>query len=252
MKASVTWLGHSSASVAFGDEKVLIDPFGRRRMARAQGYSAILITHSHIDHLNRWTLGRLDKTARLIVPFGARSLVADLGFREVLEVRVGDSILCGEINVTAVATKHDNGRWGKGDHPICVGYILQKKGIIVHHAGDVDMSTFEVFDEIGKSFAIDATMMPISGMLPPWYYHRRRGALDAGIHIESTMALDVARRLGAKSMIPIHWGTVSLRLFHSVTAPRTRLLRHAQAQGVGDLIKVLQHGQTLELSDLDA
>ena len=67
---------------------------------------------------------------------------------------------CWQIDVIAVETKHDNGRWSKGDHPICVGYVLMKNGVSVHHAGDVDMSTFEVFDQIGRTFQINATLLP--------------------------------------------------------------------------------------------
>src|SRR5690606_54453 len=131
---------------------------------------------------------------------------------------------------------------------ICVGYVLMKGGVAVHHAGDVDMSTFDVFDQIGRDFQIDATLLPIGGMLPPWYYRRKQQSLDKGVHICPETALGIAERLGATNMVPIHWGTVNLRLFHSAAAPRNQLLQIAENRGVRQLVQVLDHGQSLRLT----
>lgn len=251
MTVHVTWLGHASALVDFGDEKILIDPLGRKRALSVGRVETILITHSHVDHLNRWTLAKLDKSAKLIVPKGAGPIVANLGFAEVLEAEPGDHISCGGIDVIAVETRHDNGRWKRSDKPICIGYILQKGGIIVHHAGDVDMSTYDVFETIGREHKIDATLLPIGGMLPPWYYRNRRSKLDKGVHICPETALEIAQRLSARSMIPIHWGTVNLRLFHRATAPREQLIEIASTQEASELVKVLGHGQALTLTARD-
>ena len=249
--AQVLWLGHASALVALGDQRFLIDPLGRKRAQSASPYNTILITHSHVDHLNRWTLSKLDKSVKLIVPKGARPIVENLGFSQVLEAEPGDHFDCGGVDVIAVETRHDNGRWRKADAPICIGYILQKDGIVVHHAGDVDMSTYDVFDDIGKRFRIDATMLPIGGMLPPWYYTKRQASIDTGVHICPETALGIAERLGATSLVPVHWGTVNLRLFHSAAAPKNQLEALAADRGLSALLKVLGHGEALSLSAKD-
>lgn len=248
MTVEVTWLGHASALVAFGDEKILIDPLGRKRALSVGPVSTILITHAHVDHLNRWTLAKLDKGVKLIVPKGAGPIVANLGFSEVSEAEPGDHFDCAGVDVIAVETRHDNGRWKRSDKPICVGYILQKGGIIVHHAGDVDMSTYDVFDAIGRDHQIDATLLPIGGMLPPWYYRNRRNKLDQGVHICPETALGIAQRLSARHMVPIHWGTVNLRLFHGAAAPKNQLLQLANESEANELVKVLGHGQALALT----
>lgn len=226
---------------------MLIDPLGRRRCRAAGEYQAVLITHAHVDHLNRWTLSALDRSARLVVPRGAAGLVADLGFSEVREVEPGDQLQVGGLEVEAVATRHDEGRWRKGDGPTCAGYVIARDGVAVHHAGDVDMSDFELFDELGKRRAIDATLLPIGGMLPVWYYRWRKDRLDAGVHIDPDTALGIAQRLGARAMVPVHWGTVHLRL-GPPSAPRRRLEKVAAADGAGDLVRVLEHGQALDLT----
>lgn len=243
----MTWIGHATALVDIGGERVLVDPLGRRRCLAAGEVHTILITHAHIDHLNRWTLSALDKAAHVVVPRGARHLVADLGFADVREAEPGDQILAGSLEITAVETRHDSGRWRKGDAPICVGFVIAKDGVIVHHAGDVDMSTYELFEDLGQRFRIDATLLPIGGMLPVWYYRWRRGALDRGIHIDPDTALDIAQRLGARTMVPVHWGTVHLRL-GPPSAPRRRLEVVAEGEGLSDLVRVLSHGQALDLT----
>ncbi len=226
---------------------MLIDPLGRRRCRDVNGYQAILITHAHVDHLNRWTLSSLDRAARILVPKGAAHLVDDFGFAEVREVEPGDELTIGGLDIAAVPTRHDPGRWRKGDGPICAGFVIARDGIAVHHAGDIDMSDFSVFEEIGRRYELDATLLPIGGLLPVWYYRWRREALDRGIHIDPDTALDIAQLLGARTMIPVHWGTVHLRL-GPPGAPRRRLEKIAAAEGAGELGRILEHGEALGLT----
>ncbi len=201
-----------------------------------------------MDHLNRWTLSALDRAARLVVPRGAARLVSDLGFAEVREIEPGDQLAVGAIDIACVPTRHDPGRWRKGDGPTCSGYVVARGGVAVHHAGDVDMSDFAVFEEIGRQVRIDATLLPIGGLLPVWYYRWRRQHLDRGVHIDPDTALAVAQRLGARSMVPVHWGTVHLRL-GPPSAPRRRLLKVAAAEGQRELVRVLDHGESLVLGE---
>lgn len=248
MTANVTWIGHATALVELGGERVLVDPLGRRRCQPLEGYQTILITHAHIDHLNRWTLSQLDRGAHLVVPKGAAPLVEDLGFSRVTEVEPGDDLALGHLDLVCVPTRHDPGRWRRGDSPICTGYVFSAGGVQVHHAGDVDMSNFELFDELGERFDFDVTLLPIGGLLPVWYYRLRRSALDRGVHIDPDTALELAERLQAKQMVPVHWGTVHLRL-GPTAAPRRRLERVASSEGKSELVRVLDHGEALELKN---
>lgn len=244
--AEVTWIGHATAMVSLGRSRVLIDPLGRRRCRAAGRYDAILVTHAHVDHLNRWTLSRLDKAVPLFVPRGARDVVSDLGFASVTEVEPGDQLAVAGLDIACVPTRHDNGRWRKAHKPICTGYVIAGNGTTVHHAGDVDMSTYEVFEHIGRQFRIDAALLPIGGMLPVWYYRWRRRALDRGVHIDPDTALEIAGILGAGALVPVHWGTVNLRL-GPPGAPGRRLRQAAAAAGVPHLVRILDHGQSLPL-----
>ncbi len=243
--STVRWLGHATAQVSLGGDSVLIDPLGRRR-CRNVDYKAVLITHAHVDHLNRWTLASLDKSATLFVPKGAGAIVRDLGFAAVREVEPGDQLAAGHLDIVCVPTRHDEGRWRKGDGPICTGYVISRGGTQVHHGGDIDASDHSVFDELGDQFDLDATLLPIGGILPVWYYRWRRNSRDRGVHIDPDAALDIATRLQARQLVPVHFGTVQLPFGPSFTAP-WRLAKVARDTERGHQVSILRHGESLAL-----
>src|SRR5690242_7750850 len=145
---SVTWLGHATAVAELGNARVVFDPLLPWRARAAGRVDAILITHSHVDHLNRWSLKAIDRETHLVVPRGCKDIVSDLGFAKVSEVTAGDQLEIGGLEIQAVGTRHDNGRWRKRDVPECVGYVVGGGGAHVHHAGDVDFSDHAIFDDI--------------------------------------------------------------------------------------------------------
>lgn len=242
----VTWLGHATAVAELAGSRILFDPLLPWRARKAGRVDAVLVTHSHVDHLNRWSLRAIDLSAHLVVPRGARGIVDDLGFSRVTEMTAGDQLAIGGVEITAVPTKHDNGRWKTEPLPECVGYVVRagSAGPALHHAGDVDFSDHRIFDAIGKQHAIDATLLPIGGMMPLRYYQRRRHLLDRGVHIDPDCALAIYERLGARTLVPVHWGTV--HLFFQFRRPAARLAELAAATPSAN-VRILGHGEALEL-----
>jgi len=241
----VTWLGHATAVAELGASRVLFDPLLRSRTRRAGAVDAVLVTHTHVDHLNRWSLKAVDRRAHLVVPRGAKYIVEDLGFAKVSELTAGAQIEIGDLQITAVPTRHDFGRWSKRAELEAIGYVVSGGGATLHHAGDVDFSDHAIFDDIGKRFAIDAALLPIGGMMPVWWYRMRRAHHDKGVHIDPDCALDIYERLGARALVPVHWGTVHLP-FGLPSMPRRRLAQVAGVRGTPG-VQILAHGEALAL-----
>lgn len=140
----MTWLGHATAVAELGTGRVVFDPLFRARARAAGRVDAVLITHSHVDHLNRWSLKAIDRATHLVVPKGARHIVADLGFARLTEVGPGDQLEIAGLEISAVETRHDQGRWRKGDSPAALGYVVRNETTSLHHAGDVKIGRAHV------------------------------------------------------------------------------------------------------------
>ncbi len=68
--------------------------------------------------------------------------------------------------------------------------------------------------------------------------------VDRGIHIDPDCALDIFERLGARTLVPVHWGTVHLP-FGLPGTPRRRLAKVARERGKTDVVRLLAHGESV-------
>jgi hypothetical protein len=137
----VRFLGHSTVVLEQSGHWLVTDPVlsstmggAFRRGARAPGIDAlpsqvdaVLITHYHFDHFNRWTLGRLDHRATLIGPRGLTQRAADLGFAHTVELQPWQSTDAGPWKITAVPAWHPTGRDPRQpyDPATTVGYVIE-------------------------------------------------------------------------------------------------------------------------------
>ena len=125
----VTFIGHSSFLLQMGGKNILIDPVYANwlivlRRQRRPGVrlkdlppvDMVLLTHAHMDHLNRPTLKKIvrrmkrdhGRTPVIVVPWGNEDLVSTLGFARVQALRWWESALVGDIDVTLTPCRH----WG--------------------------------------------------------------------------------------------------------------------------------------------
>ncbi len=248
--ARLTWLGHASWLVQLDGVSLLVDPalgpalFGGVKrnvppgvpVAKLPPIDAILVTHSHYDHLDLPTIRavnapvvaglRLEKLFR-----GYGIFATELGWWR--EARVGD------VRITFVPAQH----WSRrslfdANETLWGGFVIEGRSACVYHSGDT--ASFDGFREIAARFPrIDAAMLPIGAYDPAWFMEKQ--------HMNPEQALQAYQDLGARTFLAMHWGTFKLT-DEPLDEPPVRLERERQRRGLArDRIRVLAVGETVEV-----
>ena len=200
----MTYIGHATVLIEMDGVRLLTDPLLRdqigplRRqgtvpdLARCQSVDAVLISHMHWDHLDLPSLRLLDRTTQLIVPRGAAQVLRQQGFRHVEEMRAGEKMVVGSLEVTATYAKHSGSRFPFGPAADCLGFIVRGH-YDVYFAGDTGL-----FPEMATlADDLDVALLPVWGWGP-----RLRGG-----HLNPRRAAQSLTLLRPRLAVPIHWGT---------------------------------------------
>jgi L-ascorbate metabolism protein UlaG (beta-lactamase superfamily) len=249
----VTFIGHSSFLVQIAGSRLLIDPvFAERLIAlrrlRRPGVrikdlpaiDVVLLSHAHMDHLNRPSLRRIvahnikvaGKAPIAVVPWGVEDLVDDLGFAHVVTLEWWQTKPVGSLEVTMTPSKHWGARLFKDTHRGFGGYVIRGAGHTLYHSGD--SAYFDGFAKIGKRLKPEIALLPIGAYRPDSY---------RGVHTSPEEALQAFLDLGARRMIPMHYGTFRLSQ-EPMEEPVERLMAAARQAGVDGSVCVLPEGET--------
>jgi L-ascorbate metabolism protein UlaG (beta-lactamase superfamily) len=241
----LTYLGHATVLIETGRLKILTDPILRERVAGVlrsapidlrsleDGLDAVVISHAHYDHLHEGSLRLLDRSTRIIVPRGLGRIVARLGFKDVDEVRVDDTVNIDDVAVKVVHAEHSGQRPPFGPTAPALGYVIEGERRI-YFAGDTD-----VYDGMAMLEAPDAALLPIWGWGP---------RLGPG-HMDPRRAARAAALLRARLAIPIHWGSLypmGLRRLMP-DAPAEQFARAAAELAPATDVRVIAPGGSLDL-----
>jgi L-ascorbate metabolism protein UlaG (beta-lactamase superfamily) len=245
----ITWIGHSTVLVDLDGVRLLTDPVLRPRIAhlrriagavdtRALGdLDAVLISHLHYDHFSMASLRVIGRSVRVVVPAGAARMLRRRGFRELVEVDVGDELSIGEVTVRATDADHPGKRSPWGRNAPSVGYVVSGSSRI-YFAGDTDL--FDGMSAIGPE--IDVALMPVSGWGP---------RLPAG-HLDPRGAATALSLIRPRVAIPIHWGTyrpIGLNRRPSLLGqPAEEFERHAHELAPEVDVRILPVGGSVELA----
>ena len=217
----ITWLGHASFLVQGAGVNLLIDPVFadycspvpvrplRRKVPAPCGIAdlppihAVLLTHSHYDHLDLRTLKALGEKPQIIIAEGHSAWLAKKLSRPVQELRWEQSLrLSDEVKLTATPAQHFTARtpFDRNKAHWC-GWLIEGAGCKLWHVGD--SAYCPAFRDLGQTQGpIDFAMIPIGA------YQPRR--VMKSIHMnpeEAVQAFQDARCLRAAAM---HWGTFAL------------------------------------------
>lgn len=249
----VTFIGHSSFFLQIGGKNIVIDPnfakwiFILKRLRRPglrlrdlPPIDAVLVTHAHFDHLHRPSLRTIagltkrksGKRPIIIVPRHLSDLVNDLGYSRIIEMDWWQSVQLGNVEITHTPSRHWGARVIRDVHRGYGGYVLRAGKQSVYHAGDT--AYFDGFFEIGSRLRPELALLPIGAYHP---------ASFRNVHTSPEDALQAFQDLGARWMIPMHYGTFRLS-YEPVEEPVPRLLAAARNLGIEKQVCVLEEGLT--------
>jgi N-acyl-phosphatidylethanolamine-hydrolysing phospholipase D len=227
-RLSALWIGHATVLIQMDDKVIITDPvftetigeLARRVVEpgidneNIPKCDAILISHSHFDHLSLGSLSILEeksKGASLIFPEGIEDYLPDYVFNFVKMKNnhgyknklIGETKIINGLKITTVAARHWAGRyvldgylWGNSGF---TGYIIEYNGMTVYFSGDTgyDSATFKY---LGDNYKIDLALIPIG----PCAECNQEGTKN---HVFPPASINIFIDTKAKWLIPIHYGT---------------------------------------------
>jgi L-ascorbate metabolism protein UlaG (beta-lactamase superfamily) len=209
------WVGHSTFAIRDGASVLLTDPhfgpralFPRRRtppgvpLAAIPGSAVAILSHNHYDHLDRHTLARLPKSVAWRVPLGLGRFMRSLGFDDVAELDWWEATDCRGFRLTLLPAQHWSRRLSQPDESTLWGsWLVESERQRLYFAGD--SGHFHGFAEYGRRFpGLDVALLPIGAYEPRWFMRP--------VHMNPQEALAAFRDVGARIMVPMHWGTFDL------------------------------------------
>jgi len=245
---SATWVGHSTFAIQDGGDVVLSDPhWGARALLPKRlsppgiplssvpdGAFAVL-SHNHYDHLDSWTVRHLPAAMPWFVPLGLAQWFRDRGRQQVVELDWWQSARHGRWTLTCLPAQHWSNRFRMPrNSTLWCSWLLDSGERRYYFAGD--SGYYHGFAEIGRRFApLDIAFLPIGAYEPRWFMRYQHA--DPG---ESYQAfLD----LGARFMIPMHWGCFDLTDEPADLAPKV-LARVLEEKGAErERVRILAVGE---------
>ena len=257
-ETAVTFIGHSSFFVQIAGRNVLVDPvFATRlivlRRQRRAGVrlpdlppiDVVLVTHAHMDHLNRPSLRAVARASRrlrgrapvIVVPNGVEDLVANLGFSRVETMSWWQERVVDGLRITMTPAKHWGARMFQDTHREFGGYAIQAEagGLTIYHSGDT--AYFPGFREIGARLQPDLALLPVGAYFPDSY---------RAVHTSPEEAVRAFLETGARWMVPMHYGTFRLGR-EPMDEPPRRLEAEATRLGIGHRVRIVAEGETMRL-----
>jgi N-acyl-phosphatidylethanolamine-hydrolysing phospholipase D len=164
---------------------------------------AVLLTHSHYDHLDLATLRKLGTSMPLFIAEGHAAWLNSKGFPAVREQAWHSSLeILPGIRVTSTPAQHftarspldrNRGHW--------CGWLIEGAGCKLWHAGDSGYCP--AFAAIGALYG------PIDfGMIPIGAYQPRR--IMRPMHLNPAEAVRVFQETRCRRAAAMHWGTFRL------------------------------------------
>lgn len=217
-KIEITYIGHATVLIESGKTRIVTDPhFGKSTLffprvtpmpfapSELPDLSAVLLSHTHYDHLNVGSYKYISCSVPIIVPEGSERAIGQYVPNPVIEVsHYAEHELADGTKITAVPVLHHSSRLSHLRFTRSNAYLIKFSGQdeTVFFCGDSGYGRH--FTEIGNLSNIGVALLPIGSYKPKWLFR--------GSHMTPAEAAQAFEDLKAGHMIPIHFGTFRLSL----------------------------------------
>jgi len=215
-QVALWWLGQSGFALKFPDCTVYVDlylsgevgptqrllppPFAPESVSNAD---VILCSHDHPDHLDAASISAIMEAsprAKLVLPEYAAALAVSCGVPpHRLQPLLGeDRLEFGNLRIWAIPACHETLEYSEEYGHRFLSYVLRDSEVVLWHAGDG--IPYEGLRDYLGDFALDLALIPINGRDA----ERRQRGIEGNFTFKE--AADLAARLRARLVIPMHYG----------------------------------------------
>lgn len=194
-----------------------------------------VISHNHYDHLDAYTVDTLPPSVEWYVGLGMAQWFRDRGRNRVVELDWWQSAQRGRWTITCLPAQHWTRRLGQGTNAVLwCSWLIDSGETRYYFSGDTGY--FSGFAEFQKRYGpIDVAMLAIGAYEPRWFMEYQ--------HLNPEDAYRAFLDLGARFMIPMHWGTFDLTDEPVDLAPRVLEEVVAKAAGDPERVRTLAIGE---------
>jgi L-ascorbate metabolism protein UlaG (beta-lactamase superfamily) len=224
-RMQLRWFGHSAFELTDGKTTLLIDPFITGNpvctvKAEELNPQYILITHFHGDHVGDAVPIAKRTGATIITSYEGGEELATQGVKVHTMALGGKATFdFGMVRVTMAFHGYGN----LGGH--AAGFVIHMNGTRIYHAGDTCLfSDMKLLNGVIEEPGIDLALLPIGD-------NYTMGPEDAAI---------AAEWVGAKTVIPMHYGT-----FPILTGQPETFAQRVEATGTSRVV-ILKPGEAYE------